>query len=186
MSELLGGITLGGKYGGYELINEPIISRMPQALATGFYQAQEGFVGSSFDPIYLVGKQVVNGINYFVIAKQTLILAKPIKRIVGLIINIPPVNSEDKRARIVDVVTTEEPRIPEELKGKISEGLKGLVGATHKPVAFIGSQVVKGTDSYVVAESTPVVPNAEPKATLIIVNELEGKVSVKVEDLIKE
>ena len=185
MSELLGGITLGGKYGGYELINKPATS-MPQDLASGFYIAQEGFVGSSFEPIYVVGKQVVNGINYFVIAEQTLVLAKPIKRIVGLTINIPPKSVGGKNAKIVDIVTTEEPRIPVEIEKILKDKLSKLVGATHKPVTFIGEQVVKGTNYFVVAESTAVVPNAEPYATLITLNVFEDTASIKIDNLIKD
>lgn len=185
MSELLGGITLGGKYGGYELINKPVTS-MPQDLASGFYIAQEGFVGSSFEPLYIVGKQVVNGINYFVIAEQTLVLAKPIKRIVGLTINIPPKSVGGKSAKIIDVVTSEVPRIPVEIEEILKNKLSELIGATHKPVTFIGEQLVKGKNYFIVAESTAVVPNAEPYATLITLNVFEDTASIKIDNLIKD
>jgi len=189
MSELLGGITLGGKYGGYELINQPATS-MPQDLASGFYIAQEGFVDSSFEPIYIVGKQVVNGINYFVIAEQTLVIEHqhPIKRIVGMVINIPPKSIGGKNAKIIDIVTSEVPRIPVEIEKPLKEELAKLVGANNKPIALIGTQVVKGTNYFVVGESTAaaVVPNAEPHAILITLNVFNDKATLKINNLVEE
>lgn len=185
MSELLGGITLGGKYGGYELINQPATS-MPQDLASGFYIAQEGFVGSSFEPIYIVGKQVVNGINYFVIAEQTLVIEHSIKRIVGMVINIPPKSIGGKNARIIDIVTSEVPRIPVEIEKPLKEELAKLIGANNKPIALIGTQVVKGTNYFVVGESTAVVPNAEPHAILITLNIFNDEATLKINNLVEE
>lgn len=185
MSELLGGITLGGKYGGYELMNQPATS-MPQDLASGFYIAQEGFVGSSFEPLFVVGKQVVNGINYFVIAKQTLVLEKSIKRIVGMVINIPPASIGGKNAKIIDIVTSEVPRIPVEIEKQLKEELLKLVGANNKPIALIGTQVVKGTNYFIVGESIPVVPNAEPHAILITLNIFNEEATLKISNLIED
>lgn len=185
MRELLGGITLGGKYGGYELINQ-LATSMPQDLASGFYIAQEGFVGSSFEPIYIVGKQVVNGINYFVIAEQTLVIEHPIKRIVGMVINIPPKSIGGKNAKIIDIVTSEVPRIPVEIEKPLKEELAKLIGANNKPIALIGTQVVKGTNYFVVGESTAVVPNAEPHAILITLNIFNDEATLKINNLVEE
>lgn len=186
---ILGGITLGGELGGYTLINEPFKGSLPQDLATGFYVAEEGFVGSSFKPLFVVGKQTANGVNYFLIAEQTTITAKPEKHIVGLIVNIPPagVNGGDgfgQGARFVKVIDANEPDVPDDILEIINESLKNKIGATHKPVALIGTQIVKGTNYYVVAESKGVYPKAKPFATLITVNKFGSKNTVKIEDLL--
>ena len=45
---------------------------LPQEVATGLAAIKEnGFVGSTIEPIKVLGKQVVNGINYAVLAKVT-------------------------------------------------------------------------------------------------------------------
>ena len=186
---ILGGITLGGEVGGYTLINEPA-NRLPQDLATGFAEASEGFVGSSFNPLFIVGKQLVNGVNYFLIAEQTLVTAKPEKHIVGLIVNIPPAGVDGgdgfgKGAKFVKVIDANEPSVPEDILKIINDNLKNKIGTTHKPIALIGTQIVKGTNYYVVAESQGVYPKAKPFATLITVNKFGSKNTVKIEDLLQ-
>lgn len=47
----------------------------------------EGLVGASYKPLLYYGKQLVNGVNYYFIAEQTLVTNPPIRRIVKLVIH---------------------------------------------------------------------------------------------------
>ena len=73
-----GGIELGGALGGYEIINKPA-STLPQDLASAISVVNAGKLGATYDPLWLVGKQLVNGMKFvskFVALKmQTLLLS---------------------------------------------------------------------------------------------------------------
>lgn len=163
--DLLGGITLSGEVcGGWQLVGQPLGSGMPQKLATGWAAAMEGFVGADYNPIFLVAQQLVNGINYLIIAEQTLVVKEPVKHIVALIVNVP-FNMTGEGSKIVRVIDTDNPEVP---AGVIAlfESAKKLLGTSHKPLCFLGSQVVSGLMYYIVCESTPVRPGATPVANL--------------------
>ena len=58
-----------------------------------------------------------------------------------------------------------------------------LVGCSYRPVVYVGKQIVKGTNHYVIAEAKMVVPNSKPYAAMICINEFEKQtrlVSIEV------
>ena len=77
------------------------------------------------------------------------------------------------------------PEVTEELNAVLEKGVEGLLGAQYTPVAYLGSQVVSGTNHCYLCQITPVVPNAEPHYALVYLYEnLEGEVQlVNVVDL---
>jgi len=184
--DLLGGITLSGDVcGGWQLVGQPIGSSMPQKLATGWQAAMDGFVGSDLNPIFLVAQQLVHGINYLVIAEQTLVVEKPTKHIVAVIINVP-FNMTSEGSKIVKIISTSEPAVPENVMALFESATNKLLGSGHKPVVFIGSQVVSGMIFYIVCESTPVRPGAVPVANLCkLWTKLDGTAEVLFERIPK-
>lgn len=44
-------------------------------------------VGASYKPILFIGAQVVKGVNYWFLAEQTLVLSRPIKKLVLVAVN---------------------------------------------------------------------------------------------------
>ena len=59
------------------------------------------------------------------------------------------------------------------------KGLEGLVGVGYKPVAYLGSQVVAGTNHAVLCQGTVVVPDAVPSWKIVyLYQDLQGNVSV--------
>ena len=164
--DILGGITLSGNVcGGWQLVGQPIGSGMPQKLATGWQVAMEGLVGAEYSPIFLVAQQLVNGINYLVIAEQTLITKDPVKHIVGIIINVP-FNMTGEGSKIVRIITKDEPEVPEDILALFNSATSKLLGSEHSPILFLGSQIVSGTIFYIVCESKTVRPGAAPVANL--------------------
>lgn len=61
---------------------------LPQKVATAFTEVMMGFTGASYTPILYVGSQVVNGINYMIICKGTLVTKEPVTKIVKMVINV--------------------------------------------------------------------------------------------------
>ena len=171
----LGGIELGGVLGGYEVINERA-TKMPQELASGFSYINEGILGATYDPIWIVGKQVVKGTNYLIISKEISSTKEKDTMIVGLIINIPPGSVDGKDAKIVEII--EEAKLKDELKVVFDTATKTLIGVGYKPIAFAGQQVVKGINYYFIAEAKTLYPGSQPYAVFICINVFNGITSI--------
>ena len=57
--------------GGWNIADmQPV--NLPQKAASAFSGALENLVGASYEPVLYCGQQVVNGVNYGVICKQTI------------------------------------------------------------------------------------------------------------------
>ena len=69
--------------------------------------------------------------------------------------------------------------ITEARQAIFEKGLKELVGVNYAPVAYLGSQVVAGTNHVYLAQATVVYPGATPTFVLIYLYEdLQGKVQL--------
>ena len=164
--DLLGGITLSGDVcGGWQLVGQPIGSSMPQKLASGWEAAMEGFVGANYSPIFLVAQQLVNGINYLIIAEQTPVVQNPTKHIVALIINVP-FNMTGEGSKIVRVITIDDPEVPKDILALFNSTVQNLLGSSHTPILYLGSQIVSGIQFYIICESSSIRPGASPVANL--------------------
>ncbi len=172
-----GGIELGGEFGGYEIINEPANS-LPQAVASAVGIVNSGILGATYLPVWYVGKQVVNGINHFLICEQVRATKNKDKGIVGLVINIPPGDGAMKGEGASVVKIIEEEKLPADVQAAFETAAKSLVGVSYKAVAYIGRQVVRGVNHYVVCEGRAIYPGAEPFAAVMAVNVFEGNVSI--------
>ena len=72
-----------------------------------------------------------------------------------------------------------DPTVTEELQAVFDKGLDGLVGVGYVPVAYLGSQVVAGTNHAFLCQGTVVVPNAVPEWKIVFLYEdLSGNVSL--------
>ena len=61
---------------------------------------------------------------------------------------------------------------------------EGFTGASYKPIAYIGKQLVKGTNRLFVAEQTLSTANTERHIVTIVINEFDGKYTI-LKDSIK-
>ncbi|MBR5110351.1 MAG: hypothetical protein IK099_09150 [Clostridia bacterium] len=74
---------------------------------------------------------------------------------------------------------SESPEITDALQAVFNKGLEGLVGVSYVPVAYLGSQVVAGTNHCFLAQATVVYPGAQPSYVLIYLYEnLQGEVEI--------
>lgn len=173
-----GEIELGKTFGGYEIINKPA-DKLPQDLtsAIGIVNSTP-LLGATYNPLWLWGKQVVNGVNYIFIAEDIRTTKNKDKSIVGLIINIPPGEGAIKGegAKIVRVIDGE--KLPETVELAFTEITKELRGLSYKPVAYIGKQVVRGENHYILCEAKVIYPAAQPRAVVLGINIFEGKPSI--------
>lgn len=68
---------------------DPVITvdKLPEKLATGYYQAFENWEGASYKPLVYCGTQVVSGTNHMFICEQTLVTNPPMKHIAKVILH---------------------------------------------------------------------------------------------------
>ena len=60
---------------------------LPQRAESAFTNVTMDLVGADYEPVLYVGKQLVNGTNYCILALQTLVIANPKKRLVKMVIH---------------------------------------------------------------------------------------------------
>ena len=173
-----GEIELGGTLGGYEIINKPA-NQLPQdvASAIGIINSNP-LLGATYNPLWLWGKQVVNGVNYLFIAEDIRSTKNKDKSIVVLVINIPPGEGAIKGegAKIVRIIENEKLSEPVELA--FTEAIKGLCGVSYKPVVYMGKQIVRGENHYILCEAKVLYPGAQPRAVIVGINIFEDKPSI--------
>ena len=74
---------------------------------------------------------------------------------------------------------TESIEITEERKAVFDKALEGLVGVNYEPLAYLGSQVVAGTNHCFLCRATVVYPGATPGLALVyIYQDLEGNATI--------
>lgn len=74
---------------------------------------------------------------------------------------------------------SEDPTVTEEVQTLFDKAMEGLVGVGYVPVAYLGSQVVAGTNHCILAQATVVYPDAAPRYVLIYLYEaLDGSVEI--------
>lgn len=167
IKELLGNINFNaGALGGISFIGQSTRS-MPQDLASGWDYAFEGFTGSSFNPIIILGAKITNGINYYVIAEQTVITAEPQKKIAIVEINIPAGSVGGKGASLVSITNSDNANIPENIKLLLDQATSKLLGNRSAGIMYIGYQIVSGMMFYIIGESQVVRPGSMPYPVLM-------------------
>ena len=72
-----------------------------------------------------------------------------------------------------------DPTITEERQALLDKALEKLMGVSYVPVAYLGSQVVAGTNHAFLCQGTVVYPGAEPEWKILYLDEdLQGNVTV--------
>lgn len=73
----------------------------------------------------------------------------------------------------------ESPDVTDEVKALLEKALDGMVGANYTPVAYLGSQVVAGTNHAIFCRVAPVYPDAEETYVIVYLYEdLDGNVEI--------
>ena len=95
-----------------------------------------------------------------------------------------PVTSEEPEL-VGGWSVSESTEVTDEVWELVENATDGLLGVGYEPVAYLGSQVVAGSNHCVLCKATVVVPNAKPYYVLMyIYRDLEGKCSIlKIEEI---
>jgi hypothetical protein len=129
----------------------------------------EEYVGASFEPIWYIGTQVVNGVNHKLLCRETLATRYKEQHIVTVTINIPAGSVGGEGATLVKV--EREAELTPEVELIFKKATSKLLGVGYTPVVYIGKQVVKGMNYYFVAEARVSYPEAVPYAVTMTINQ---------------
>ena len=161
--------------------------KYPQKIATAISDLNSLIgMGCEYEAIAYLGCQIVNGTNHAVLAQQTVLNGKDINNAVVIVLNEKPGASDVSVTDIRRIVEGSDglggtkvemsQKIPESAMQALNTVLDGWTGAKITPIAYVGTQVTKGTNYIMVAEVKAVVPGAIPDLAVITVNALENKI----------
>ena len=72
-----------------------------------------------------------------------------------------------------------DPTVTEELQAVLDKALESLMGVHYVPVAYLGSQLVAGTNHAFLCQATVVYPDAQPRwVILYLYQDLQGNVTI--------
>lgn len=160
-----GEVKLGGRFGGYTIINEPA-DRLPQDLASAVVEVCDG-KGYRLVPIWYYGTQLVNGLNHMLVCEKIRGDATCCQIVVA-IINIPPNSVGGKGAKLVALLDKAD--LYGALKTAFDGQLKNLCGVGYYPVAYMGEKMVKGVNHYILCEANLQYPGSRPYAVVVEIN----------------
>ena len=175
--------------GGWAVNNGKLSIEDNTEAKAAFEKATEGLAGYEYEPIALLGTQVVSGTNYSILVKGNAVVpdAEPSYEIITIYEDLEGnaeilgekalVGGEGEEA--VGAFTANDGEYDfsknAEVKAIFDKAFDGLVGASYEAVAYLGSEMVAGTNYLALFRETPTVPDAEPSFVLVTVYEdLEG------------
>lgn len=179
--------------GGWEVNNGKLSLEENAKAKAAFEKATEGLTGYEYEPIALLGTQIVSGTNYSILARGKAVVpdAEPSYEIITIYEDLEGtaeilgekalVGGEGEEA--VGAFTANDGEYDfsknAEVKAIFDKAFDGLVGASYEAVVYLGSEVVAGTNYLALFRETPTVPDAEPSFVLVTVYEnLQGNTEV--------
>ena len=202
-----GKIDANVKINGEEVINTEIqiggtgswqyaeSSAVTPELEKYFKEAISKIDGYSHIPVALLATQVVAGTNYCFLCTSTIQANTAAKEMRIAYINVDPSgNAEFLNDDMIllpgigeggDKVGgwsyAESTEITDDMKKVMEKATETLTGATYEPVAYIGSQVVAGTNHAILCKCLPSVPASDVKAQYVLVyvyEDLQGNCQI--------
>ena len=179
--------------GGWTKAESPVV---PDDVKEAFEAATGELVGAEYEPVAFLESQVVAGMNYLLLAKETIVvpdavptysIVKIYKDAAGEASLAEVLNSE---AEALAAAPGEEGlaggwfapdsvELTDEAKAALEKAAGDLLGAEYEPVALLATQVVAGLNYEILCRITPVVPDAESKYAIVHVYEdLEGNAEI--------
>ena len=187
-------INANVKINGEEVINTQIgpgagswevsdSNAMTDELKKYFEEAVSKIDGYNHTPAALLAKQVVAGTNYCFLCTSTIQANNAAKEMRLAYINVDPSGSatfmKDEVLMLPGVNESgdkvggwsyaESTEITDDIKKVMEKATATLTGAVYEPVAYIGSQVVAGTNHAVLCKSTPSVAELNGATTYVLV-----------------
>ena len=183
--------------GGWTMNEDETVAVLPDDVQEAFDKALEGYTGVGFTPVAYLGSQVVSGTNYKILCKGTTVTANPETSYYTVTIyqdldgnaevsEVKDFNLEDYNTD-VEVETTQLAggwsvndsyqvvNLPADVQSAFDGATKDLLGVKYDPIAYLGSQVVSGTNYMILCHTTTSDANAtEGMAIITVYQDLDG------------
>ena len=160
-----------------------------------FDEAISKIDGYSHTPALLLGTQVVAGTNYCFLTTSTIQANNAAKEMRLTYINVDPSGSatflkddilklpgvDDSGEKVGGWAYAESTEITDDIRKVMEKATETLTGAVYEPVAYIGSQVVAGTNHAILCKSTPSVAELNGATTYVLVyvyEDLQGNCEI--------
>ena len=176
---------------------------LPEDAAAAFRTVTETLLGATYRPIAYLGSQVVAGTNYAILCTRTLVTAEPTTDLAVLTVYVD-LNGGAELLNIADFtlddyVSKEDAGTPAQLMGgwqapeeaeeltsmpqdaatAYSAAFDGFVGNSLTPVAYLGKQIVSGTNFAFLCHSTLVTEEPVVSMQVVVINQdLEGNATL--------
>ena len=151
--------------------------------------------GYNHTPALLLGTQVVAGKNYCFLCTSTIQANSAAKEMKLTYINVDPSGNAtflkddvlklpgvgDDGDKVGGWSYAESVEITDDIKKVMEKATETLTGATYEPVAYIGSQVVAGTNHAILCKSTPSVAELNGATTYVLIyvyEDLQGNCEI--------
>lgn len=178
--------------------------RLPEDVQSAFDRVTEKLLGVNYTPVAFLGSQVVAGVNYAILCEAKPVVPDPVQSLKVMIIYVD-LSGEAELLEISDLdlgayaekeeldVAAEmlmggwqapeeaEPcdNLPTDALAALEQALEGFVGNSLVPVAYLGSQVVAGTNYAFLCHSTLVTEDPVTSMQLVFVYaDLAGNASI--------
>lgn len=175
--------------GGWAINQGDVSPKKNKAAMKAFKAATKDLVGYDYKVISVLGSQVVAGMNYSYLCQGKVV--SPEAHTEYLIVNVyEDLQGNAEITGTGQLIAGASDRLPggwfynegksdlkknPEVKAAFAKSVEGFTGFTIEPIAFVGSQVVAGTNYAVVASITPRVANGQRQFGLIAINQdLQG------------
>ena len=176
--------------GGWEMIKDTSVEANIDAMHA-FDKAKETLDGYAYEPLAVLGRQMVSGTNYCILCRGWFAVknARPEMMLVYVYEDLDGnasftgVKTLINAANVFGGWSVNEGEIFLEQNKNVSaafdKAMEGLTGASYEPVAYIGSQLVSGMNYMILCRESPVVPDADSQYALVKVYEdLNGNAEV--------
>lgn len=180
--------------GGWETNDGELSLDKNEDAKAAFEKATEGLEGYTYEPIAYLGSQVVAGTNYAILCKGEVVSpdAEPAYEIVYIYENLEGnaevtgnktlIGGQDDKAMDGAYEANDGDAAIDQnadVKAVFDKAFDGLVGASYEPIAYLGSQVVEGTNYLGFFRESPAVQNPVSEFNLVTAYEdLDGNVTL--------
>ncbi|MBQ9010297.1 MAG: hypothetical protein IJ088_13365 [Clostridia bacterium] len=164
-------------------------AEMPQKIATAMAELGDRMLGTEYRAISYLGSQEVNGTNHAVLAEQTVLTGRDTRNVVILIFNEKPNEMTATLVGIERVVEGGMPLggtnieiltdLPEAVRNVWAAAFDGFVGSEVTPIALLATRPANGYLYIFAAIVTPIAPNAEQYAAIVIIDPRNERISMK-------
>lgn len=181
----------GAPVGGYEKPESPVIT---DDIRTICEKAFADLEGATYEPVALIGTQVVEGTNYCILFRTAPVVPNAVETYaLGYIyedlkgnVEVTDIVSSSVETNIVNDeeitggwMQPDSPEMTDEAGEALTKAAEDLDGASYTPLAFLSSQVVAGTNYCIFCEKQSTAVDVENQYVFVYIYEdLDGNAEI--------